>query len=140
MEAAMLSGVASGGSASNLAWGSTGNALSAKASQQDIAHFQQLLAGGSSPAGGVSASAVGSVAEGNLSSGIREGIKQAAEAYRSRFESLSAGLKKVEKSQSISSLLAWQLDSVKMGVEMEFTGKIASKVVQDIEQLTKQQG
>ncbi len=109
-------------------------------SRSDVDNFQQLLSPGASSSGPQSASAVTATGEGNLSNGLREGIKQAAEAYRSRFESLKDGLKKVEKTNSISGLLAWQLDSVKMGVEMEFTGKIASKLVQDIEQLTKQQG
>lgn len=104
----------------------------AAASGSDIQAFQRLL---SQPAAGAQP-----VSGGGLSEAVSEGLKMAADAYRSRFEALHAGLKRVEKTQSISSLLAWQLDSAKMGVEMEFTGKIVSKVVQDVEQLTKQQG
>lgn len=118
------------------------------APQADVQTFQRLLgqAGGTPAHTATSASANPSIQPGrtttgaSLSDAVSDGLKVAAQAYRSRFDALHAGLKQVEKSQSISSLLSWQLDSAKMGVEMEFTGKIVSKVVQDVEQLTKQQG
>ena len=100
----------------------------------DVNAFRAAM--GSSAAASGASPAVG----GSLSSAVTDGLKAAAEAYRSRFETLHIGLKKIEKTQSITSLLEWQLNSAKMGVEMEFTGKIISKAVQDVEQLTKQQG
>lgn len=114
------------------------------ASASDVERFKQLMA---QPQAIQSSHRVQAIAPagsaaggGGLSDAVSSGIKQAADAFRSRFETLQAGVKQVEKSQSVTGLIALQLESVKMGVEMEFTGKIASKVVQDIEQLTKQQG
>jgi hypothetical protein len=120
-----LAGAAQSGSISNRA---------GSPAATDVARFAQLI-------GAPAATAATPVAGGGgLSDAVSSGIRQAAEAFRSRFDALQAGVKRVEKSQSVTGLIALQLDSVKMGVEMEFTGKIASKVVQDIEQLTKQQG
>ena len=125
------------GSSTGLAGASSASV--AAPAPRDVQQFQKMLgqpASFSSPVATPDQAASGS----SLSDAVSSGLKQAAESYRSRFDALQAGLKRVEKTQSITSLLAWQLESAKMGVEMEFTGKIVSKVVQDVEQLTKQQG
>ena len=106
------------------------------ASPSDVSHFQRLL--GRQPVQGTAP--VSSIANSAPADMLAQGIREAANSYNNRFEALKQGLQRVEKQQSIASLLEYQLESAKMGVEMEMTGKIVSKVVQDVEQLTKQQG
>lgn len=112
--------------------GVSGAGAAGQPNPADVDLFRQGL-GGSSPSQAVTPS-------GFVSESITEGIKQAAESYRARFEALHAGLQQAEKTRSLGDLMRWQLESSRVGVEMEFTGKMASKITQDIEQLTKQQG
>lgn len=126
----------SGKGFSSSGFGAHGEFVPVPASKTDVSDFQRML--GRQPL--QATSSVQAVSKSAPADMLAQGIREAAVSYHSRFEALKQGLHRVEKEQSISSLLQYQMESAKMGVEMEMTGKIVSKIVQDVDQLTKQQG
>jgi hypothetical protein len=110
--------------------------------QSDIEEFNKLVGGidqisGSSTA--IADPSAGKPLEATALDTVKDGLQAASDIFTNRMSSLDRLAKLSARSESMSDLLKFQLESIKMGVELEFTGKAVSKSVQDIEQLTRQQ-
>jgi hypothetical protein len=110
--------------------------------QSDVEEFNKLLGGVNQMASSstpVASPAATKPIEATAMDTVKTGLQGASDLFKERISRLDSIARAATKSNSISEMLKFQLESMKMGVELDFTGKVVSKAVQDVEQLTRQQ-
>ncbi|MFN7836285.1 MAG: EscI/YscI/HrpB family type III secretion system inner rod protein [Burkholderiaceae bacterium] len=120
----------------------TGGATVTTPSDNDVEDFNRILTGVDnmkSSATPIADPALSKPLESTAMDAAKAGLQNASDMYSMRMARLDALAKLANQSNSISQMMTFQVESMKMSVEMDLTGKVITKAVQDIEQLTRQQ-
>lgn len=118
-----------------------GDAIAVPTTEQ-IQLFQDLLRGSQSASNRTEAvgdAGASPAVQSNAFDVAKAGLRDASDMYALRMDRLQQIAKAASRTNSVSEMFSFQLESIKMGVELDFTSKVVAKSSQDIEQLTRQQ-